>query len=302
VFDAALQRAHQQGDSGVGLTAFMSYSRFDDTHDDNALTLLREELSAEVQSNVGLPFLIFQDTEDVRWGDDWEHRISTAVQEAAFLIPVVTPSFLKRNWCRQEVVLFDARQRRQAVRQIFPIHYITTPAFEDSEVQRTDGVVRVLTRANWIDWRDLRFAERGSSVRRQRLVGMAQHLAKAIDDLRKKLTPFREQQAHDLFGVSLDLVEKNPKQAITVIDRLLEDYPDCPLIYRSWALITRARALALLGHQQAAIEQLDLYGESLRKAFPRGEPKDDPVIAHMIEPHLAAARLTREAIISGKDF
>jgi hypothetical protein len=93
VLGEAGEREHQEGDSGVGLSAFLSYARFDDFRDENALTDLREDLSAEVRTNLGLPFAVFQDTEDVRWqdtedvrwGDDWQYRIETAVEDAAFL-------------------------------------------------------------------------------------------------------------------------------------------------------------------------------------------------------------------------
>lgn len=280
----------------MGLTAFLSYSRFDNLHDDDAATHLREDLAGEVRANLGLPFAIFQDTEDVRTGEDWKWRIDSAVQDADFLIPIVTPSFLQRTWCRLEVTKFDARQNKRAVRAIFPVYYITTRAFEDKDAARGDKVVSVLTDANWSDWRHLREAKRRSPERRSALVKLAEDIAEGVYELRKALDPERYETARTLFSLQIDLVDQNPEAAIVVIDRLLKEHPDSPLLWRTTATVNRARALALLGHREAAFEQLDLFVESLRRAFPRGALDDDPTWAGHIEAQIAMARNLRNEI------
>jgi TIR domain len=126
----------------------MSYARFDDEHDGGALSSLREELSAEAHPRTGVLLPIFQDVEGIRWGDDWETEITRAVNDASMLIPVVTPSFLTRDWCRREVFFFDRGARRQGVRLIFPLYYIQAPEFEDIDAQRSDEVIRILQRHN----------------------------------------------------------------------------------------------------------------------------------------------------------
>jgi TIR domain len=116
-----VESTHQLGDSGIGLNAFMSYARFDDHHDEKTLTQLRKDLSAEVQAQIGLPFTIFQDTEDIGPADDWEARLRHTVSHADFLIPIITPSFLEREWCRREVGWFSDREGQQGVNIIFPV-------------------------------------------------------------------------------------------------------------------------------------------------------------------------------------
>jgi len=51
--------------------AFMSYVHFDDTHENGRLTQFRERLSAEVRMQTGEEFPIFQDRNDIRWGQNW---------------------------------------------------------------------------------------------------------------------------------------------------------------------------------------------------------------------------------------
>jgi hypothetical protein len=48
--------------------AFMSYVRFVDQHEGGQLTEFRERLSAEVHIQTGEAFPIFQDRNDIAWG------------------------------------------------------------------------------------------------------------------------------------------------------------------------------------------------------------------------------------------
>jgi hypothetical protein len=48
--------------------AFLSYVRSDDDHDGGRITELRQRLEGEVRMQTGLPFHIFQDRNDIRWG------------------------------------------------------------------------------------------------------------------------------------------------------------------------------------------------------------------------------------------
>ena len=73
--------------------AFMTYVRFVDQHDDGQLTQFRERLSAEVQVQTGEEFLIFQDRNDIAWGQNWKARIDEALDVVTLLIPIITPSF-----------------------------------------------------------------------------------------------------------------------------------------------------------------------------------------------------------------
>ena len=79
--------------------AFMSYVRSDDQHDDGRLTQLRERLSAEVRMQTGEEFPIFQDRDDIQWGQSWRLRIEESVDEVTFFIPIITPSFFRSEGC-----------------------------------------------------------------------------------------------------------------------------------------------------------------------------------------------------------
>lgn len=75
--------------------AFLSYVHSDDDHDHGRISKLRERLEGEVRMHMGEPFKIFQDRNDLEWGQNWQSRINDTLNATSFLIPVVTPSFLK---------------------------------------------------------------------------------------------------------------------------------------------------------------------------------------------------------------
>jgi hypothetical protein len=72
--------------------AFMSYVRSDDDHDGGRITNFRERLEGEVRMQTGKSFPIFQDRNDIAWGQQWKSVIDDALGSVRFLIPIVTPS------------------------------------------------------------------------------------------------------------------------------------------------------------------------------------------------------------------
>jgi len=88
----------------------MSYVRSDDDHDDGRITKLRERLAGEVRMQTGKSFPIFQDRNDILWGQQWRSVIDDALSVVRFLIPIVTPSFFESEACRVEFNTFLARE------------------------------------------------------------------------------------------------------------------------------------------------------------------------------------------------
>lgn len=73
--------------------AFFSYVRRDDERERGNLTELRKHLSTEVEMQTGEDFLIFQDREDILWGQRWQDRIERTLDATTFLIPVIRHLF-----------------------------------------------------------------------------------------------------------------------------------------------------------------------------------------------------------------
>ena len=108
---------------------FWSYSRDDDKRSRGRLSQLRALFSDELQSRVGrTPRVeLFQDVQAIAYGDEWENKLQLALQDASFIIPILTPAFLQSEWCCREVTRFLEMAALSGRRPlVFPIHYVPT--------------------------------------------------------------------------------------------------------------------------------------------------------------------------------
>jgi cobaltochelatase CobT len=137
--------------------AFLSYVRSDDQHDDGRITRFRERLEGEVKMQTGRPFAIFQDRNDIRWGQQWDERITQSLADVTFLIPIVTPSFFESPACRNEFNAFLLREKTLGMnRLILPVLYLDCDLLSDDRT-RENPIADVLKERQWTDWRSLRF-------------------------------------------------------------------------------------------------------------------------------------------------
>src|SRR6201995_4424634 len=114
----------------------MSYVRLDDHHENGRVTELRSRLAGEVRMQLGEEFSIFQDRNDVAWGQQWQQRIDGAIDGTTFLIPIITPSFFKSPPCRNEIERFLEREKKlKRSDLILPIYYVTSPTLDDEELR-----------------------------------------------------------------------------------------------------------------------------------------------------------------------
>lgn len=138
--------------------AFMSYVRVDDQHENGRLTQFRERLGAEVRMQTGEDFPIFQDRNDILWGQNWQERIETSLDEVTFLIPIITPSFFKSPACRDELERFFEREKKlNRSDLILPVYYVETALMHDEAKRANDKLAQAIAARQYADWRELRF-------------------------------------------------------------------------------------------------------------------------------------------------
>ncbi len=154
--------------------AFMSYVRLDDQHDNGQLTQFRERLSAEVRVQTGEEFPIFQDRNDIAWGQAWQERIEQALDAATLLVAIITPSFFRSPACRKEVERFLERERELSRHDlILPVYYVSTPELDDPALRDADDLAKELASRQFADWRELRFESFTSPAVRKTLAQLA---------------------------------------------------------------------------------------------------------------------------------
>jgi parallel beta-helix repeat protein len=169
--------------------AFLSYVRFEDQHNDGRLSEFRERLSVEVRAQTGDEFPIFQDRNDIKWGQNWQERIEDSIDKVTFLIPIITPSFFNSPPCRSELESFLKREKELNRNDlILPVYYIDTPVLNIEDKRAKDNLAKIIAERQLADWRELRFEPFTSPILGKTLAKLATQIRDALErteDLRK---------------------------------------------------------------------------------------------------------------------
>lgn len=158
----------------AGPAAFMSYVRFDDAHEDGQLSAFRERLAGEIRIQTGREFPIFQDRNDIAWGQNWQQRIEETLDEVALLLVIVTPGLFHSPACRDEVGRFRERERELGRTDlILPVYYVSAREMDDPHLRKADDLATLLWTRQYADWRELRFEPLTSPVVRKQIAALA---------------------------------------------------------------------------------------------------------------------------------
>lgn len=162
--------------------AFMSYVRFDDQHENGRLTEFRNRLSGEIRMQTGIDFSIFQDRNDIQWGQNWKERIEDSLDEVTFLIPIITPSFFNSAACRAEFERFLSREKKLRRNDlILPVYYVGSPVLDEESKRAKDNLAQEIANHQYADWRELRFEPFTSPQVGKTLAHLAVQIRDALD-------------------------------------------------------------------------------------------------------------------------
>ena len=156
--------------------AFLSYAHVDD--EQGRLTDIKRRLEAEVRIQTGEGFTIFQDSEDILEGEHWRRVIRESIDGSTLLIAIVTPSYLKSDSCKEELIQFlelDQRVGRDDL--ILPVIYVEPPALGDDE---DDPLAAQLESRQRFDWQELRFADLDSDASRRAIAELGRGIESAL--------------------------------------------------------------------------------------------------------------------------
>ena len=161
----------------AGPAAFMSYVRFDDAHEDGQLSAFRERLAGEIRIQTGREFPIFQDRNDIAWGQNWRQRIEETLDEVTLLLVIVTPGLFQSLACRDEVAQFHEREvKLDHGDLILPVYYVSAMEMDDPDLRAADDLASLLWSRQYADWRELRFEPLTSPVVRKALAQLASRM------------------------------------------------------------------------------------------------------------------------------
>jgi hypothetical protein len=168
--------------------AFLSYVRSDDDHDHGRITVFRKRLEGEVKMQTGKPFPIFQDRNDILWGQKWEERIERSIDEVSFLIPVLTPSFFESPACRKELKDFLLKEATLGLPSlVLPLYYVTCDQPGDSYASGNDPLVNALRERQRTDWRHLRFKSHDAEEVAAEVASLAAMIKESVRDFESQM-------------------------------------------------------------------------------------------------------------------
>jgi parallel beta-helix repeat protein len=160
--------------------AFLCYDRHDDS--DDSVTRFRDALIDAVKTVTKQPFDIFHDRSHIHWGQPWRERIREALNQAQFLIPILTPNFLESDECRNELEWFlEVEGRRGRGDLILPVYYYPIRQIDDANWRPQDSLLAELRARNRHDWTGLRSQPLRSRKCKTALQGLAQDLVRALE-------------------------------------------------------------------------------------------------------------------------
>ncbi len=130
--------------------AFFSYTHSDDEASQGLLSKIRETLEHRVRFYLGEPVEIFQDVDSIKTGDDWERKLESALATAAYLIPILTPSLFRSDFCRREIQWFFDREDQLGRGEIvLPVYFASIRHYSKSAPDKL--VARCAARQH-LDW------------------------------------------------------------------------------------------------------------------------------------------------------
>jgi hypothetical protein len=161
---------------------FLSYARSDDDHNAGYLTDFRRMLEGELRAQTGEQITIFQDRDDILWGQVWRDRLNAGVDSATVLVPIITPSFFASAACRKELSRFLEREKELGRRDlIFPLYFIATPLIDDPESRKTDELAAELAARQYAPWIENRFEPVESLPIRKQIADLAAQIVAAFE-------------------------------------------------------------------------------------------------------------------------
>ena len=179
---------------------FFSYSREDDEDSYGALSALRERIQRELRAQLGRSqktFRHWQDKEAIASGKLWEAEIKTAVWESAFFMPIITPTAVKSPYCKFELEAFLTREAELGRHDlVFPILYIRIPELEDSARQKNDPVLSIISKRQYVDWREFRHRDVNSTDDKAAVERFYSHVREAVR--REWLTPEEQREQEEV--------------------------------------------------------------------------------------------------------
>lgn len=203
------------------MNIFLSYTRKKDQF--LKVSAFRERFEIEVEMRSPGSH-VFQDKQHLLDGSHFPEVLAAELQCADVFLALVSPAWLKSEWCRREFSLFtDDATDSSRLHRILPVLWVDTP---DMNPRSLDLVARTMANISYSDWRDLRYESWEDSTNQRQLGKLAES---AIALLKPAVGATSGHAAEDKFRAAASagrLPEEKERLLLAlnaVTDGLLED-------------------------------------------------------------------------------
>jgi hypothetical protein len=171
---------------------FLSYVRLDDKAENGRIVQLSKDIADQFGLMSSSRLEIFVDKMAIGWGDDWRNRISEALNQGTFFIPIITPRYFESSACIWELQEFNSTAEALGLEALLkPILYIDFDDFNSEEP--SNEYVKMIKNYNFVSWTDLRFEDRDSGTYRRAVANLAKELmnsSQLVESRQLKVLPF----------------------------------------------------------------------------------------------------------------
>jgi cobaltochelatase CobT len=121
------------------MKGFFSYTREKDTFQE--MSDFFERLRVEVRLRApGAE--IFRDVSSLAPGQNFSEQIINHIKHADVLIVILSPAWLKSEWCRKEFDLFTSEAKdKERLKRVLPVYWVDTPTLKTA---RPDHIAEAL--------------------------------------------------------------------------------------------------------------------------------------------------------------
>lgn len=158
---------------------FLSYSHEDDEHLRGAIIQLAHEIANEYQFRYASTLKLFIDKESINWGEDWRRAIREGLDGTNYLIPAVTPRYLRSPACRDELLQFMGQLDEKKTGAVLSLVWQSYAPLSKAMVD--DPVLQAVSSHQYISVEDLQELEPSSPAYRRRVKEIVEKLRATIE-------------------------------------------------------------------------------------------------------------------------
>jgi hypothetical protein len=129
---------------------FLSYTDLKDLF--GAVSEFRDHLENQVQRKTGKKLTVFQDKRGIHGGDKWDNILNNELSSARLLIILLSPTWLRSEWCRKEYTLFCRSGDAQLLRPVLPLMWDEILAHHIEKGSEADSIYSELKEYQILDW------------------------------------------------------------------------------------------------------------------------------------------------------